>query len=94
MQSLRRWHRNHNYSLTCSDILSKYARLIAFKAKTGSSLVEAFKKIFKQGIKPKKLQTDTASELKKKKNSNIPQKLERASFRDIQRNKSSSGLAL
>ena len=34
--------------------------------KTGSSLVEAFKKIFKQGRKPKKLPTDVGSQIKNK----------------------------
>ena len=36
------------------------------KSKTGSSLVEAFKNIFKRGRKPKKLQTGTGSEFKNK----------------------------
>ena len=44
MQSLSRWNRNYKYLLTGVDILSKYAWVIPLKSKTGSSLVEAFRK--------------------------------------------------
>ena len=62
VQSLSQWNRGHKYLLTCIDISSKYASVIPLKSKTGSSLVEAFKRIFKQGRKPTQLQTDAGSE--------------------------------
>ncbi|XP_074632707.1 uncharacterized protein LOC141891609 [Acropora palmata] len=66
LQSLSRWNRGHKYLLTCIDILSKYAWVVPLKTKTGSELVKAFTKIFQQGRKPEKLQTDAGTEFKNK----------------------------
>ena len=66
LQSLTRWNRGHKYPLTCIDILSKYAWVVPLKTKTGSELVKAFTKIFQQGRKPDKLQTDAGTEFKNK----------------------------
>ena len=66
LQSLSRWNRGHKYLLTCLDILSKYAWVVPLKTKTGSELVKAFTKIFQQGRKPDKLQTDAGTEFKNK----------------------------
>ena len=66
LQSLRRWNRGYKYLLTCIDILSKYALVVPLKTKTGSELVKAFTKIFQQGRKPDKLQTDAGTEFKSK----------------------------
>jgi len=64
MQSLSRWNRGYKYLLTCIDILSKFAFVVPLKTKTGKELVAAFKKIFRQGRKPEKLQTDAGTEFK------------------------------
>nr|DAC81409.1 TPA_asm: integrase [Rhodactis coral adintovirus] len=66
LQSLSRWNHGYKYLLTCIDILSKYAWVVPLKTKTGSALVEAFTKIFRQGRKPDKLQTDAGTEFKNK----------------------------
>ena len=66
LQSLSRWNSGHKYLLTCIDILSKYAWVVPLKTKTGSELVKAFTKIFQQGRKPDKLQTDAGTEFKNK----------------------------
>lgn len=52
------------FLLTCVDVLSKYAWVVPLKNKTGNSLVEAFQRIFTQGRKPLKLQTDKGSEFR------------------------------
>ena len=62
LQSLSRWHRGYKYLPNCIDILSKYALVVPLKTKTGSELVKAFTKIFQQGRKPDKLQTDAGTE--------------------------------
>ena len=66
LQSLSRWNRGYKYLLTCIDILSKYAWVVPLKTKTGPELVKAFTKIFQQGRKPDKLQTDAGTEFKNK----------------------------
>ena len=66
MESLSRWNRGYKYLLTCIDILSKYAWVVPLKTKTGPELVKAFAKIFQQGRKPDKLQTDAGTEFKNK----------------------------
>ena len=66
LQSLSRWNRGYKYLLTCIDILSKYAWVVPLKTKTGPELVKAFTKIFQQGCKPDKLQTDAGTEFKNK----------------------------
>ena len=66
LTSLSQWNRGHKYILTCIDVLSKHAWAVAIKTKTGSALVAAFTKIFKQGRKPEVLQSDAGTEFKNK----------------------------
>ena len=46
--------------------MSKHAWTVAIKTKTGSALVAAFTKIFKQGRKPEVLLSDAGTEFKNK----------------------------
>ena len=64
LSSLSRWNRGFKYLLTCIYVLSKYACVVPLKTKTGTALVAAFKKIFRQGRKPERLQTDAGTEFK------------------------------
>jgi len=52
------------YLITCIDIFSKFAWVIPIKDKSAKSMVEGFKRLFKEsrGRKPKRLQTDKGSE--------------------------------
>ena len=52
--------------LTSIDVLGKYAWVVPLKNKTGTLLAEAFKRIFAQGRKPLKLQTDKATKFRNK----------------------------
>ncbi len=60
--TLAKYNKEYRYILTCIDILSKYAWAVPLKTKTGAELVRAFKKIFKDGRKPLKLNTDQGKE--------------------------------
>ena len=66
LTSLSHWNHGYKYILTCIDVLSKHAWTVAIKRKTGSALVSAFTKIFKQGRKPEVLQSDAGTEFKNK----------------------------
>jgi len=66
LTSLSQWNRGCKYILTRIDVLSKHAWAVAIKTKTGSALVAAFTKIFKQGRKPEVLQSDAGTEFKTK----------------------------
>lgn len=60
---LSRFNNGFKYLLTLIDVFSKYAWVVPIKNKTGSSLVEAFEKILKDGNRhPAKLQTDRGKE--------------------------------
>ena len=50
------------FLLTVIDILSKMAWVVPLSKKTGPSIVNAFQVIFKQGRKPRKLNTDQGTE--------------------------------
>ena len=52
MSSLNKENDGVNYLLTCIDTFSKYAWVIPLRNKNASALVEAFKKIFKDGRYP------------------------------------------
>lgn len=58
--------KSHNdgvtFLLTVIDILSKMAWVVPLSKKTGPSIVNAFQVIFKQGRKPRKLNTDQGTE--------------------------------
>ncbi|KAK3093243.1 hypothetical protein FSP39_013116 [Pinctada imbricata] len=62
LQSIAKYNDGYKYLLTCIDVLSKYAWVIPLRDKTGKTLVEAFKAIFKSGRTPRQLQTDKGSE--------------------------------
>ena len=62
VQRLSKSNNGYKYILTCIDVLSKYAWAIPLKNKTGTSLVNAFKQIFKDNRKPEKLQADKGTE--------------------------------
>ena len=62
VQRLSKNNRGYRYLLTVIDVLSKFARVQALKAKTGIELVKAFEKILKGGRRPVKLQTDQGKE--------------------------------
>ena len=67
MQSLKKFNKKYTFILTVVDIFSKYAWAIPTKNKTGTSMINAFKTIFKTKRKPQKLQTDKGTEYKNKK---------------------------
>jgi len=61
LQGLAKSNNNYKYLLTVIDALSKYAWAIPLKDKTGSSVLQGFKDIFKDR-KPRKLRTDAGKE--------------------------------
>jgi transposase InsO family protein len=61
MQNISRYNDGHRYILTCVDVFSKRAFAVPLKNKTGSSVAEAFEKIFREEA-PLLLQTDRGSE--------------------------------
>lgn len=63
LQSLKKYNSNYKYLVTCIDVLSKYAWVLALKDKSADSLLEAFKQILKKSSrKPEKIHTDRGSE--------------------------------
>ena len=53
MQSLSKYNKRINYLLYAIDLFSKYAWVIPMKDKKSTSIVNAFKKIMSEGLKPK-----------------------------------------
>ena len=64
VQKLKKDNDGYVFLLTCIDVLSKYAWVVPLKDKSGASLVRAFERIFAEGRKPRKLQTDKGTEFK------------------------------
>ena len=62
MQNLSRYNKGYQCLLTCVDIFSKYAWVVALKTKQGQELVKAFQTILSSGRKPPTLQTDQGTE--------------------------------
>lgn len=62
IQRLKKYNERYSYLLCVIDVFSKYAWVVPLKNKTGTTLVQAFENIFKQGRKPLKLQTDKGTE--------------------------------
>lgn len=62
MASLSRYNKGYRYLLTCIDVLSKFAWVVALKDKTGKSLVKALKKILESKREPMNIQTDKGTE--------------------------------
>ena len=59
---LEEYNEGNNFLLLVIDTFNKYGWIVPLKNKTGKTLVKAFKTIFKEGIKPKKLWTDKGRE--------------------------------
>ena len=62
MQSLSKYNKGIKYLLCVIDLFSKYAWVIPIKDKKGISIVNAFKKIISEGLKPNKIWVDQGSE--------------------------------
>ena len=62
MKSLSKDNKGINYLLCPVDLFSKYAWVITIKDKKGISIVNAFKKIISEGLKPNKIWVDQGSE--------------------------------
>ena len=63
LSAYARQNRGFRWLLTCIDVFSKSAWAIPLKNKSGSSLLTAFRKLFKDsGRLPRKLQTDKGTE--------------------------------
>ena len=62
MSSLREWNEGVRYLLMVIDVFSKFGWIRTLKNKRGDTVAEAFKSIFKEGRKPKKLWVDKGKE--------------------------------
>jgi len=63
MQAFSKSNRGVRYLLTVIDVYSKYGWMLLLKDKTGKSVADAFKEIFKKSKrKPGKLWTDKGRE--------------------------------
>jgi len=63
MQAFSKSNRGVRYLLTVIDVFSKYGWMLPLKDKTGKSVADAFKEIFKKSKwKPEKLWTDKGRE--------------------------------
>ena len=62
VQNLSRYNKGYKYLLTCVDIFSKYAWVVALKTKQGQELLKAFQTILSSRRKPSRLQTDQGTE--------------------------------
>ena len=55
MQPLSKYNKEIKYLLCAIDLFSKYAWVAPLKDKRGTSIVDAFQKIFSKGHKPNKI---------------------------------------
>ena len=62
MRAFAEYNDGNNYLLLVIDTFNKYGWIIPLKDKKGETMVKAFKTIFKEGRKPKKLWTDKGRE--------------------------------
>ena len=62
MQALARYNRGYHYVLTVIDILSRYGWTRPLKSKRGIEVSKAFRSIFQEGRKPKRIQSDQGKE--------------------------------
>jgi len=74
IQKIKNYNAGNRYILVAIDVLSKYAWGQPLKAKTGKCIVEGFRKIFKKGRIPEKLQTDHGKEFLNKNFQNFLEK--------------------
>ena len=61
MQSLGKYNKGNKYLLCVIDLFSKYAWVVPIKDKTGTSIVNAFKKAISEWRKPNKIRVDQSS---------------------------------
>ena len=62
MGSFKEWNEGVRYLLMVIDVFSKYGWIRTLKNKRGDTVAEAFKSIFEEGRKPKKLWVDKGKE--------------------------------
>ena len=62
VQKLRKDNDGNGYILTCIDVFTKMGYARPIKNKTSTSIIPAFKSIFKASGRPKRLQTDKGTE--------------------------------
>ena len=62
MNQIQRQNGNHRCTLTCIDILSRYAWARPLKTKSGNEVAAAIADIFESGRKPRRIQTDQGRE--------------------------------
>lgn len=51
MQQFSKWNKGYRYLLMVLDVFSKYGWIEPLKDKTGETVPEAFKRVFKEGRK-------------------------------------------
>lgn len=49
MQRFSKWNKGYRYLLMVLDVFSKYGWIEPLKDKTGETVTEAFKRVFKEG---------------------------------------------
>ena len=62
MQKFSKWNKGYRYLLMVIDVFSKFGWIVPLKDKTGETVANAFKKIFKEKRIPKFLWTDKGKE--------------------------------
>ena len=62
MQKFSKWNKGYRYLLMVIDVFSKFGWIVPLKDKTGKTVANAFKKIFKEKRIPKFLWTDKGKE--------------------------------
>ena len=59
---LARYNRGYAYLLVAIDVLSKFARCIPLKSKSGEEMAEALEKLFGDGVQPQHVSSDRGKE--------------------------------
>ena len=62
VSKFKQYNEGNNYLLLVIDTFNKYGWIVPLKYKSGETVANAFKTIFKEGRKPKKLWTDKGTE--------------------------------
>ena len=62
MQKFSKWNKGYRYLLMVLDVFSKYGWIVPLKDKKGETVAAAFKEIFSEGRKPKRLWVDKGKE--------------------------------
>ena len=62
MQKFSKWNKGYRYLLMVLDVFSKYGWIVPLKDKKGETVAAAFKQIFSEGRKPKRLWVDKGKE--------------------------------